>query len=372
MRRRLPETGGLILAAPEPGTTRGKAGPVRHAFLTITVGQSLRPVEATLRNLAGILTALTLGVGVAAALASRWVCRRALSPVSLMADHTRAMSAANLDDRLPRVRSHDELEDLSRAFNGLLDRLQESFERQRRFTGDASHQLRTPLTAMLGQIEVALRKERSLEDYQRVLAGLQRQGQHLRRIVEALLFLARADSEGRLSDLEPLDLAEWLPEHLQSWSEHPRWNDLELVRPPDQPARVSCQPALLGELVNNLVDNAFKYSQAGTPVTVRLATDGATVRLEVEDRGIGIGRDDQARLFQPFFRADRVRSRGIAGLGLGLAIASRLARAFGGSIAVESQAEQGSKLTVLLPGVEAVSRPAPREHAEAPAVSGRA
>src|SRR5438045_9495412 len=109
-----------------------------------------------------------------------------------MAYHIRLMSAANLDDRLPDVQSRDELDELSRSFNGLLDRLQESFERQRRFTGDASHQLRTPLTAILGQLEVALRRERPAEEYQRVLAQVHERAGHLRRIVESLLFLARA------------------------------------------------------------------------------------------------------------------------------------------------------------------------------------
>ena len=324
----------------------------RHSSLTITVGHGLAPVEATLRTLAGILSALTLGIGLLAAVASRWVCRRALSPVTVMANHTRAMGVSSLDERLPQARSRDELEELGSAFNGLLDRLQESFERQRRFTGDASHQLRTPLTAMLGQIEVALRKERTAEDYRHVLTGLQRQGHHLRRIVESLLFLARADSEGRLAGLEPIDLAAWLPEHLDSWAAHPRWNDLELVHTPDRPARVAGQAVLLGELVNNLIDNALKYSEPGTPVRILLENDGAMIRLVVEDHGIGIGQDDHAGLFRPFFRADQARRRGIAGLGLGLAVAARLARAFGGNITATSRAGEGSRFVVSLPAIE--------------------
>jgi signal transduction histidine kinase len=355
--RRLPEAGQVIPVSPEADVPEKQADDGRHAFLTITVGHSLGPVEATLRTLAGILTILTLGVGLAAALASRWVCRRALAPVSLMADHTRLMTAANLDDRLPRSDSHDELEELSRAFNGLLDRLQESFERQRRFTGDASHQLRTPLTAMLGQIEVALRKDRSAEDYHRVLNSLQRQGQHLRRIIEGLLFLSRADTEGRLAELEPLNLTDWLADHLQSWSDHPRWNDLSLVSPSDQVGWVACQPVLLGEMLNNLLDNAFKYSQAGTPVIVRIEKQGATVQLAIEDHGIGIHPEDQAGLFQPFFRSEQARSRGIAGLGLGLAVAARLARAFGGAITVDSREGHGTRFAVRLPSAQPCDQP---------------
>ncbi len=357
MRRRLPEAVPSTTKSSEAQQTHAGADTGYHPFLTITVGQSLGPVEATLRTLASILALLTLGVGLMAALASRWVCRRALAPVSLMANHTRSMSASNLDDRLPRVQSRDELEELSRAFNGLLDRLQESFERQRRFTGDASHQLRTPLTAMLGQIEVALRKDRPIEDYHRVLNSLQRQGQHLKRIIEGLLFLARADSEGRLTELEPLNLSLWLADHLQSWSDHPRWNDLTLTAPRNEHAWVACQPALLGEMVNNLLDNAFKYSQPGTPVTIRVENVRDTVQLHIEDRGIGIRPEERTGLFQPFFRAEQARSRGIGGLGLGLAVAARLARAFGATITVDSAEGQGTQFTVAMPTVRPGSGP---------------
>jgi signal transduction histidine kinase len=355
LQRRIPESRESAPSDAEAVKRRTAVITGLHQFLTFSVGQSLEPVEATLRALAGTLVTLTLIVGLASALVSRWVCRRALAPVSLMADHTRAMNASNLDDRLPQVYSRDELEDLSQAFNGLLDRLQESFERQRQFTGDASHQLRTPLTAMLGQIEVALRKERSAEDYHQVLTTLQRQGQHLRHIVEALLFLARADSEGRLSPLESLDLSQWLPEHLQSWSEHARWEDVNLVQSSRQPIWVACQPALLGELVNNLLENALKYSAAGYPVTVRLERHGMSVLLSIEDRGIGIAPSDQSNLFQPFFRTNQVRRRGISGLGLGLAVASRLTRAFGGTITLESQPDSGSRFTIHLPILQASS-----------------
>lgn len=357
MRRRLPQADLPRTKSSKGRETHARADNVHHPYLMITVGQTLGPVEATLQTLAGILALLTLAVGLVAALASRWVCRKALEPVSLMAHHTRSMNAATLDDRLPRVHSRDELEELSRAFNGLLDRLQESFERQRRFTGDASHQLRTPLTAMLGQIEVALRKDRPVEDYHRVLDSLQRQGHHLKRIIEGLLFLARADSEGRLTELEPLNLSLWLAEHLQSWSEHPRWNDLTFQAPSNEHPWVACQPALLGEMVNNLLDNAFKYSQPGTPVTIRVENLGDTIQLHIDDRGIGIHPEERAGLFQPFFRAEQARSRGIAGLGLGLAVAARLARAFGATITVESAEGQGTRFTVLMPSVRPVSKP---------------
>jgi signal transduction histidine kinase len=281
-----------------------------------------------------------------------------------MAAAARAMDAADRESRLPVPATRDELADLSQAFNGLLDRLDESFERQRRFTGDASHQLRTPLTALLGQIEVALRREREADDYRQVLTRMQQQARHLQRIVESLLFLTRADAEAHAPERERLDLGVWLSAHLQGWSEHPRAGDLHIelehaaqasdtshllaLRAPE-PFNVAVQPVLLGELVDLLLENACKYSPPGTPITLRLEHVSGQVRLSIEDQGGGIAAKDLPHLCEPFYRAPDARRRGIAGLGLGLAIAKRIAEAFGGRLVVASQEGKGSCFTVEWP-----------------------
>jgi signal transduction histidine kinase len=278
----------------------------------------------------------------------RVVCRRALFPVTKMSSSAREMDAADLGERLPVIGTADELEELGRAFNNLLDRLQESFERQRQFTGDASHQLRTPLAAILGQIEVALRRERPVEEYQRVLATVQAKAEHLHRIVESLLFLARANAEARLPVQEQLDLKNWLPEYLLSCADHPRFGDITVDAGSVDSAFVEAPPVLLGELLNILLDNACKYSPAGSPIKVRLSRVDDFVGLSVQDRGCGITDQDQAHLFTPFFRSEEARRRGIEGLGLGLSIAKRLADALRGTLKVESHVGEGSAFTLLL------------------------
>jgi heavy metal sensor kinase len=343
------------IAVPDPPpapSAREQQDETLYPALWLTVGLSLEPVWADLRQLAGALIGLSGATWVVALLLGRVVCRRALWPVSRMATAASGMDADQLDQRLPPADSGDELEDLSRAFNGLLDRLQESFDRQRRFTGEASHQLRTPLTAMLGQVEVALRRERPAEEYQRVLGSVRQQANRMKRIVEALLFLARADAEARLPERERLDLREWLKGHLVSWAEHPRGGDL-VVDAAGEQAGVDVHPALLGELVNVLLDNACKYSPPGSPVTVRLRRAGSSVELSVRDQGPGIAAEDLPHLFTPFFRSAEARRRGIDGLGLGLAIVKRLADAFGATLQVESGLGQGSSFTLRLPLAEA-------------------
>jgi heavy metal sensor kinase len=321
--------------------------PRRHQVLVLTAGMSLEPGQATLRRLGLALVGLSAAVWLTAALVGWWMCRRALAPVARMAKAARAMRASDLNLRLPGPVVRDELGDLHQAFNGLLDRLQEAFERQQRFTGDASHQLRTPLAAMLGQVDVALRRERSDEEYRRVLALVQVQAKHLSRIVEALLFLARADAEADLGRLESVDLAAWLPVHLEGWAGHPRAGDLKVSC--QNSAVVKAQPMLLGQLLDNLIDNALKYSEAGKPVAISVQGEGDATALCVQDAGPGIAAEDLPHIFEAFYRSPAVRRQGRAGVGLGLAMARRIARALGGSLVAESQEGHGSRFRLRLP-----------------------
>jgi heavy metal sensor kinase len=339
-----------------------KLEPGRHRALVLTVGVSLAPLGQTLRTLATALAGLSVGVWLAAALAGRFLARRALSPLTRMAAAARGMGAADLDERLPEPGTGDELDDLRRAFNGLLDRLGEAFERQRRFTGDASHQLRTPLTAMLGQIEVALRRDRPVEDYRRTLELAHGQASHLRKIVESLLFLTRADLDAEPGLLEQTDLATWLPAQLARWSEHVRAADLRTECSCGDSLAVRVQPVLLGQLLDNLLENAFKYSEAGSPVTVTLARDGDAAVLSVRDAGRGIAADDLPHVFEPFYRSADARRLGRPGVGLGLAVVGRIAAAFGGEVRAESVPAGGSLFTLRLQAVRhEPSEPAPAD-----------
>lgn len=327
-----------------------------HKFpaLVVTVGASLDPIRTTLRELAAVLAVVSAGVWVVAALGGRAVCRWALRPVTRMADAAREMTAADLGVRLPAAPTGDQVEDLGRAFNALLDRVQEAFERQRAFTAEASHQLRTPLAALLGQVEVALRRDRDGAEYRRVLDAVCRQADRLRKVVEALLFLARPAADAGLPDRETTDLGAWLPDHVRTaWTGHPRAGD---IRVDASPAVADVNPVLLGELVDVLVDNALKYSPPGTPVTVRVGPSGGGAELAVEDAGIGLSEADAGRVFEPFVRSAESRRRGVDGLGLGLAVARRVAEAHGGALGVVSAPGRGSRFTVRLP---AADRPGP-------------
>ena len=343
-----PEAGaGNIARGGRGGTSKG-AGP-GHEHPSSRAGRVglARAGGGRIRSLAAILPLISLGLWALAAAIGRHFGRRALAPLTLMAESARAMP---FDDcRLPSPGTRDELEDFARSFNGLLDRLHVALERQRQFTGQASHQLRTPLAALIAAIEVARRRPRTVEEHERVLDRLHDDAVRLWRVVEALLFLARADAEAGLPDLERLDLAAWAADHLRGWSGHERAADLRFEGSDGDPLWTRAHRPLLGQLLDNLLENACKYSGPGTPIIVRAWCEPDAVALAVEDRGCGIPAEDLPRVFEPFYRAESARRLGRAGVGLGLAVARRIAATHGGTITAESEPGRGSRFVVRLP-----------------------
>ncbi len=336
-----------------PSDNTSSAGPgdsrePRHLTLIVTAAMSLEPVRAVLNQLLFVLAAVSLGVLVLGLVAGQFVCWRAIRPVRQMADDARAVDPSDPARRIVTPGSGDELTDLGRAFNGVLDRLHESGERHRRFAGDASHQLRTPLTGLMGQLEIALRRERTPDEYREVLGTAQAKAAHLHRIVEALLFLTRAGSDAGMPERKRFDLAKWLPEHLEQWASHPRYGDINLVGA-ESPLNARSNSILLGEVVNILLDNACRYSPSGSSITLSLSRSDGTARLEVIDEGQGIGASDLPQVFTPFFRTTSALCVNKQGVGLGLSIAMRLAEALGGKLTVTSQVGKGSRFTVTIP-----------------------
>ncbi|HEY1860225.1 MAG TPA: ATP-binding protein [Gemmataceae bacterium] len=353
VQRRVPaptSAGPVGLRSTEPAPR--VAPETRYPDLTLTAAISLEPARATLRRLALALIGLSLTVCIAAGFVGRRLCRRALDPVIRMAAAARTMHATDRDRQLPIAATGDELEELGRAFNDLLARLQESFERQRRFTGDASHQLRTPLAAMLGQLEVALLRDRATEEYRRTLTLVQNQAVHLHEIVETMLFLARTDAEAKLPDLESIDLNVWIEQYMSSRETSRRDEDVRVELPANGPVRVAGQASLLAQLADNLLDNACKYRAPSSPITVRIGREGSRAFLAVEDRGPGIPPEDLPHIFQPFYRSPAARRQGVGGLGLGLAVACRIASALGGSLEAQSTLGHGSQFTLRLPAAD--------------------
>jgi len=330
--------------APKPVEERTR---LEFSRLAVAVMCSNESLDRNLHQLALLVGGLSVGTFLLAAIAGRWYCIKALRPVRIMADRARSVTAADFRMRLPVTDQKDELAELARAFNSLLDQLQGAFERQQRFTGDAAHQLRTPLTVLQGQIDVALRRPRTPEEYNRTLALLREQATEMHQAVEGLLYLARAEGEGQPPVFEEGDIATWLSRQLNRWSTHPRFNDLVVDAEPG--VRVSTSWPLLSQLVHNLVDNAFKYSAPGSKVIVKVFRRDSELVLAVQDHGVGILKEDQPAIFEPFFRSMSARRSGVPGVGLGLPSVQRIAQSLQGRIEFDSTPGEGSTFRLCFP-----------------------
>jgi len=324
-----------------------------NADYTVVVLQSLHPQQELLRDIRRTFYWAIPAALLLAGLGGYFLARKSLAPVAEMASQARQMGAANLHDRLAVTNPRDELGQLALSFNQLLARIETSFEQQRRFVADASHELRTPVAILRGETEVTLaRPDRSSEEYRETLVVLRDESRRLARIIEDLFTLTRADA-GRY----PLSLRDAYLDELATAVLH-RARSLALAKnitlsssiEPELP--IHADEVLLERMLLNLLDNAIKYSPPGSTVELICRREGANYVIRVSDNGPGIPGDLQPRIFERFFRADKARSRSdgnTVGAGLGLAISRWIAEAHRGRLELTRSDSSGSTFSFLLP-----------------------
>ncbi len=352
-RPRMAEEGGFatVGGGDGQGRTRLYAVPVTADGATVgylEAGASLDQVDRSLARLRLLLASMS-AVGLMAALLGGWaIAGSALRPVATMAGTTRAIALSRgFSRRLPSLGRRDELGQLAETFNEMLASLDEAYRAQQRFVADASHELRAPLTAIQGNLELLERAPQMGEaERAETLAYLRQEAQRMGRLVADLLVLARADA-GQPLKLQTVELDRLLLELFQETRVLARDRRVSL-RELDQ-ARVQGDRDRLKQLLVILVDNALKYTPEGGEIRLALRTERGAVAVAVADTGIGIDPEDLPHIFERFYRADKARSRDQGGTGLGLSIARWIAERHGGQLSVESTPGRGSIFTVRLP-----------------------
>ncbi len=273
---------------------------------------------------------------------------RALKPIDELTRRARQITAHDLSQRL-NLDQEDELGRMAATFDDMIGRLQEAFERQKRFTSDASHELRTPLTVMQAELGLALTRPRAAEDYRHTLLSMDEEVSRLSLIVNDLLTLTRIDVDPVAIQHQPLALHELLGGLARRVGMIAAERNTTVEVEGLQPATITGDATRLRQLFTNLLDNAVTYTPDGGRVTVRLerARDGA--RVTIGDTGIGIAAEHLPRIFERFYRTSEARAHHAHGTGLGLAISWSVVQAHQGEIAVQSTLGQGTTFTVFLP-----------------------
>ncbi len=283
-----------------------------------------------------------------------WLADRAMRPVKMITHTAQGIEESDLSRRI-NLRGRDELAELANTFDNMLSRLQVAFDRQRRFVADASHELRTPLTITNLEIDQALSKNRSSDDYQRALRTIHIENERMTRMVNDLMTLARMDSGQAILQFEALDLSDVALEAVERMTTLAERQQitLETIELPELIVKGDRQ--YLIQMISNLIENAIKYSGSGQTVRVETSSDqNGFATLRVTDTGPGIPPEHLPYLFDRFYRADQARtqdddSSAPTGSGLGLSIVAWTVEAHGGKINVKSQVNSGTTFEVILP-----------------------
>jgi heavy metal sensor kinase len=285
-----------------------------------------------------------------AGLGGYWLSRRTLAPVDEITQAARNIGAQDLGKRLIVHKTGDELERLADTLNGMLGRLEAAFQRITKFTADASHELRTPVSVMRTSAEIALRKSRSEQEYREALGQILLESERMSQLIEQLLILARSDGGTAVLPMIRTNLAEALRNACQQASLLAGEKQLAFSeRVPERPLWVQGDSVALERLFLVLLDNAVKYTPGGGRIDVQLNSEDGFAVAAIRDTGIGVSSEDLPHIFERFYRADRARTRDSGGSGLGLAIGSWVAQVHGGEIRVQSEPSRGSCFEVRLP-----------------------
>jgi two-component system OmpR family sensor kinase len=319
---------------------------------TIQVAATLQGIEMAARRLlfievvgvvGGVLIALALGY---------WLAGRALAPVARMTATVRDLQATDLRQRVT-AEGGDEIGQLARTFNSLLERLETAFDAQQRFISDASHELRSPLTAIRGHVQ--LMKKRGQDNPELLDTGLetvQREAERLSRLVDDLLVLARGQALAEIAKGEPADMRPVVQEMIDAYS--PLHTNLVLSPLPDEALAVRIEPDRFRQVLLNLLTNALRETPTDKQVTVSWGRADDQAVLTIQDEGPGIQQEHLPHLFERFYRVEDSRERKRGGTGLGLAIVAAIANATDGKVEVQSIERQGSRFQVRWPlaGIE--------------------
>ncbi len=287
---------------------------------------------------------------------------RTLRPVRAIAAAARDIGDQELHRRVTVQAAPDEVGELKATFNEMLARLEKSFQSLRQFTADASHELRSPLTLMRTEVDVALTRLRTPTEYQRVLQRVQRELEHLGRVADQLLLLAQADAGHLLPNRVALDVPDLTEEVAARWRGTAGGRGIDLRAHAPDSGLVLADPDLLRRVLDNLLDNALRHSPETGQVNLSVARRGQEWWFEVADQGTGVPVGIRDRIFERFTRADSARGRRSGGAGLGLALSAAVARAHNGTLElVDEAAGRGATFRLRLPAprLENVSKRLP-------------
>jgi len=332
-----------------------RAGAARYA---VQVAGSLDDARAIVHAARWLFFSVAAAILGAVAVTGALLARRALVPIDRIVTQARRIGESSLADRLPHPGTRDEIGRLVDTLNEMLQRIEQSFELQRHFTADASHELMSPLSRLRAELEVTLRRPRDVAEYEEALRSCLEEVERLSWLTEELLSLARLDSgEGREVATEPVLAAPLVEKAMERLEEEARRAHVTMVLEPGPAVSVRVPASVVSVTVGNILHNAVKFCGVGGRVTVRIRAEGPAALVEVSDTGPGVAAEEIPLMFERFHRGSEPRAAGAPGVGLGLAICRSLVERQGGRISVTSAPGRGATFSIRFPLDESPRQP---------------
>lgn len=322
---------------------------VRGGRYAVQVAGSLDDADQILQSAAILFAVMATALLALVGWAGARLSRKTFVAIENIVDQARKIGDSSLDSRLPHPGDDDEIGHLADTLNAMLDRIEHAFEAQRRFTADASHELRSPLSRLRTEIEITLRRPRTEAEYISTLRSCLDEVGGLTMLVEELLMLARLDAGQQLAQVELASLSALAGEAVQRLNAPAAERRIRILLQDELAEPVQVDRAPVSLVLRNLLENALKFSPSDGHITVRLQRVAQGVALSVEDQGAGIAEHDLPFLFERFFRGSGARAGEVDGVGLGLALSQAIMQAYGGKITAENATTGGARFTLHLP-----------------------
>ncbi len=276
-----------------------------------------------------------------------FIIDKALAPIRMITSKAKKISAENLEEKVGGNLPDDEIGELAATFDSMISRLKASFDELAQFSADVSHELRTPLTVLQGEVEVALRGNRTIEEYKEVLKSNLEEIKRLKSIVETLLFLSKAESGQIIYKIKEIDVIDVIISVISSLKSFIKEKNIKIDIDGEPETYIKGDENLLKQLFYNIIHNAIKYNRKNGKITVSIRENDDKIFVSIEDTGFGIKENQLKNIFNRFYRVDKARTRKEGGFGLGLNIVKKIIDIHNAEIEVESEINKGTKFTII-------------------------
>lgn len=322
---------------------------LRGQHYAVQVAGSLDDADRIVQSAAILFAVMAVALLAAVGWAGARLSSKLFGAIDNIVDRAREIEESNLHQRLPHPGGGDEIGHLVDTLNAMLARIENGVETQRRFTADASHELRSPLSRLRAEIEITLRRPRDSGDYVVALRSCLEEVERLTTLVEELLMLARLDAGHERTPAELTSLAALISAMVARLQAQAKERHIEVVVVDELKQPAAVDPGPVGLVLRNLLDNAIKFSPQGSRVTLRATTESGIAVLSIADQGPGLDKAEMPFVFDRFFRGARMRAGEVEGFGLGLALSQAIMQAHGGRIEVANQSGGGALFKLYLP-----------------------